>query len=157
MAVVIIDGRVKVTFATAISNVAAPTTTELNAGTALQGYITPDGLDVGASTGKVNTSNLGSTFTTNKAGRREFDISVKFHHESPTDTPYNLLPYNTDGYLVIRRGTTASTAWAAGDKVEVYPVNTGEPMQEKPAPDGVWDFTVPMYVSSDPNTRAVVA
>lgn len=157
MAVVIIDGRVKVTWCTAISNIAAPTTTELNAGTALQSYITPDGLDIGSSTGKVDTSNLGSTFTTTKAGRRGFDISIKFHHNSPTDTPYNLFPYNTDGYLVVRRGTDAATAWASSDKIEVYPCNTGEAMQEKPAPDGTWDFTIPMYVSADPNTRAVVA
>lgn len=157
MAVIIIDGRVKVTFCTAISNIAAPTTTELNAGTALQSYITPDGLDIAASTGKVDVSNLGSTFTTTKAGRRSFDSSIKFHHESGTDVPYNLFPYNTDGYLVVRRGVLATTAWTAADKVEVYPINTGEPMQEKPAPDGTWDFTVPMFVSADPNTRAVVA
>ncbi len=158
MAVIIIDGRVKVTWCSAIANIAAPTTTELNAGTALQQYITPDGLDVSASTGKVDTSNLGSTFTTSKAGRRAFDSSIKFHHESGTDVPYNLFPYNTDGYLVIRRGTALATAaWASSDKVEVYPMNTGEAMQEKPAPDGTWDFTIPMFVSADPNTRAVVA
>ncbi len=157
MAVVIIDGRVKVTFCTAIANIAAPTTTELNAGTALEQFITPDGLDISSSTGKVDVSNLRSTFTTNKAGRRAFDISVKFHHDSPTDTPYNLFPYNTDGYLVVRRGTDATTAWASTNKVEVYPVNSGEAMQEKPAPDGTWDFTIPFMVSSDPNTRAVVA
>ncbi|MDP9145663.1 MAG: hypothetical protein M3N43_13405 [Actinomycetota bacterium] len=157
MAVVIIDGRVRVTWCTAISSIAAPTTTELNNGTLIQGYITPDGLDISASTGKVDVSNLGSTYTTTKAGRRGFDISIKFHHESGTDVPYNLFPYNTDGYIVVRRGTLATTAWASTDKVEVYPINTGEAQQEKPAVDGTWDFTSPMFVSTDPNTRAVVA
>lgn len=157
MTVVIIDGRVKVTWCTAISNIATPTTTELNAGTALQSFITPDGLDITPSTGKVDTSNLGSKYTTNRAGRRAFDITIKFHHDSPTDTPWNLLPYNTDGFLVVRRGTDATTAWATSDKVEVYPINTGEPMQEKPQPDGTYDFSSPMFVSNDPNTRAVVA
>jgi len=157
MTVVIIDGRVKVTWATAIANVAAPTVAELNAGTALQGYITPDGLDITPSTGKVDISNLGSKYTTNRAGRRAFDVTIKFHHDSPTDTPYNLFPYNTDGFLIVRRGVDATTAWGSGDKVEVYPINTGEAMQEKPAPDGTWDFSSPMFVSNDPNTRAVVA
>lgn len=157
MSVVIIDGRVRVTACTAIANIAAPTVAELNAGTALQGFITPDGLVITPSTGKVDVSNLGSKFTTNPAGRRAFDISVKFHHDSPTDTPFNLLPYNTDTNIVVRRGVDATTAWTVADKVEVYPVNTGEAIQEVPKPDGTWDFTSPMFVSLDPNTRAVVA
>lgn len=157
MSVIVIDGRVKVTFATSVAAIAAPTTAEANAGTALQNFITPDGLEIAASTGKVNTSNLGSTFTTNKAGRRSFDIKIMFHHESPTDTPWNLLPYNTDGFLIVRRGVLATTAWAALDKVAVYPVNTGEPNEEKPTVDGVWDFSVEMFLSAEPNTRAVMA
>jgi hypothetical protein len=157
MSVVIIDGRVKVTWCTSIASVAAPTTTELNAGTALQNFITPDGLDIAASTGKVKTSNLGSTFTTNKAGRRAFDIKITFHHDSGTDTAWLLVPYNTDGFLVVRRGILATTAWASSDKVAVYPVNTAEPDEVKPAEDSTWDFMVEMFLSADPNTRAVVA
>ena len=55
MAVVPIDGKVRVTWCNAIANIAAPTTTELNAGTALEGFITPDGLNIGASTGDSAT------------------------------------------------------------------------------------------------------
>lgn len=157
MAVVVIDGRVKVTWASAIASIAAPTTAELNAGTALQGYITPDGLEITPTTGAVDTSNLGSKFTTNRAGRRKFDVSITFHHDSPTDTPYNLFPYQTNGYLVVRRGTDATTAWAASDKVEVYPLECGEAAQEKPAVDSTWDFMTPFFLTTDPNTRAVVA
>lgn len=157
MSVVIIDGRVKVTWCTSVASVAAPTVAEANAGTALQGFITPDGLDIAVATGKVNTSNLGSKTTTSRAGRKDFDVSIKFHHDSPTDTPYNLFPYRTNGFLLVRRGTDATTAWASSDKVEVYPLECGEPNQEKPAPDGTWDFTVPFYLTADENTRAVVA
>lgn len=157
MAVVPIDGKVRVTWCNAVANVASPTTAELNGGTALEGFITPDGLNIGASTGTVDTSNLGSTFTTGRAGRRSFDISLKFHHDSPTDTPFNLLPYRTSGVLVVRRGIDKTTAWTAAQRAEVYPVETQEPSEEPPGPDGSWDFTVPMVVTSDPNTRATVA
>lgn len=157
MSVVIIDGRVKVTFATAIANVAAPTTAELNAGTALQTFITPDGFDIGGDTSAVDTGNLGSKSYLNRAGRKKYDITIQFHHDSPTDTPYNLLPYRTTGFLVVRRGTDATTAWATSDKVEVYPVESGEPMQVKPGPDSTWDFSVKFFVMADENTRAVVA
>jgi hypothetical protein len=123
----------------------------------MQDHITPDGLDITPNTGKRNTSNLGSRQNTYKAGRIEYDIELTLHHASSTDTPYNLLPYNTDGFLVVRRGVLASTAWAANDKVEVYPVNTGEPMEVKPAENGNWDFKSPMFVSAVAETRAVVA
>jgi hypothetical protein len=157
MAVVPIDGNVRVTFCSAITTTTAPTTTELNAGTALEGYITPDGLDIAPTTGQRDTSNLGSRQNTYKSGRKSFAIKVMFHHASGTDVPWNLLPYNTDGFLVVRRGVDATTAWATSDKVEVYPVNTGEPVETKPAPDGNWDFESPMFVSGDAETRAVVA
>jgi|SRR4051812_41894527 hypothetical protein len=158
MSTVIMDGRVRVTWCTAISNIAAPTTTELNAGTALEGYITPDGLDIAMDTGGVDNSNLGSTFTTMKAGRKKPGITVIAHHDSPTDTAYNLIGvYRASGYLVVRRGVDKTTAWTSTDKVEVYPVECGEPLQVKPAPDSVWDFQAPMFVTSDPNTHAVVA
>lgn len=157
MAPVIIDGRVRASWVTAIANINAPTVAELNAGTALEGYITPDGLDISASTGGVDVSNLGSTFTTMRAGRRSFDISIKFHHDGASDVAFNLLPYRTNGYLVVRRGIDKTTAWTAAQKVEVYPLESGEPTELPPAPDGTWDFTSPFYLTSDPQTRATVA
>jgi hypothetical protein len=157
MSVVIIDGRVKVTWATAVANIAAPTVAELNAGTALQGLITPDGLKIDAKTGKVNSSNLGSKTTTYKAGRKEYDVSLTFHHDSPTDTAYNVFTYRAAGYLVVRRGVDATTAWTVADKVEVYPLEAAEPNQENPAPDSTWDFETEFFLTADENTHAVVA
>lgn len=158
MGAVIIDGRVRVTFAVTIANVGLPTVAELNAGTALQTYITPDGLDIGMDTGGVDNSNLASKFTTNRAGRKKPGISITFHHEGPgSDVPYLLLPYQAVGFIIVRRGTDSTIAWTVADKVEVYPVDCGESVQTKPAPDSTWDFTVPMFVMADPNTRAVVA
>lgn len=151
------DGNTKVTFAPAIANIAAPTTTELNAGTALEPYITPSGLQIKASTATVDTSSLASTFTTQGAGRRSFAITVEFKRQTPTDTAYNLLPYKTAGFLVVRRTTTSTTAWLSGQTVEVYPVITGEPELAPPAPNEVAKFTSSMMVGSDPNTRAVIA
>lgn len=157
MAVVPIDGMVRVSWLTACSNVAAPTTTELNNGTAIEGYITPDGLDIGVATGKVNTSNLGSTFTTRRAGRKEVDIKLKMHHDGTSDVAFNLVPYRTAGFLAVRRGIAKGTAWTAAQVVGVYPVESGEAQEEKPAPDGTWDFMVDLFVTTDPNQRAVVA
>lgn len=158
MSTIIIDGRVRVTWAPTIANIAAPTVAELNAGTALETYITPDGLDVGMDTGGVDNSNLASKFTTNRAGRKKPSISLTIHHEGPgANVPWNLLVYQAAGFLVIRRLVDRTVAWTTADKAEVYPVEAGEPMHVKPAPDSNADFVSPLFVTADPNTRAVVA
>ncbi|NUP49011.1 MAG: hypothetical protein HOW97_17150 [Catenulispora sp.] len=152
-----VDGNLKVSFVPAIANIHAPTTTELNAGTGLETYITPTGLQIKATTASVDTSNLASTFTTQGVGRRSFAITVEMKRQSPTDTAYNLVPYRTSGYLVVRRNLTSATAWASGQNVEVYPVVTGERELAPPVINEVQKFVSSMMVTTDPDTAAVIA
>jgi hypothetical protein len=168
MSVVIMDGRVRVYWLTAIpANLALPTVAELNAGLDFTPFVTPDGLDISWTTGKVNVGNVGSTFGLNRVGRREPDISVTFHHDQSTgsaDLAWSTTIYRALGVLVVRTGVDKATAWTVGQgaggltgQVEVYPVEAGEGNRQKPAPDTSWDFTVPLTVYLDPSTRSVVA
>ena len=159
MAVVPIDGRVIVGFATTIANISAPTVTELTTGsTRLETFITPDGLVVNPSTGKVDVSNLGSVANAARAGRINWDLKVTFHHDGTTDTAWNLFPYRTAGYLWVRRGIAQATAVASTQKLSVWGVETGEPDEVDPKPDGVWDFIVDFFVNENGYaSRAVVA
>lgn len=167
MSVVIIDGRVRVSWLTACANIAAPTVAELNAGTNLTAYILPDGLDIGMTTGKVNVGNVGSTFTLEAIGRRNPTVSLTCHHDATsgsTDPAWNLLVYRATGFLAVRMGVDTTTAWTIAQggggtngSVEMYPVECGEYNNVKPQPDGSWDFTVDLSVRLDPNKRSVVA
>lgn len=157
MGVVPIDGRVKVAVLLAVANVGQPTTVELDGGIPAEDFITPDGLDITASTGKVNAGNLGSKQNASKAGRKDYAIKVMFHHDGTADTLYNTLTYQTMVFLAVRRGKDKTIAWTAGDKVEIYPVDCAERNEQKPAPDGTWDFEVEMFTNADASTRAVVA
>jgi hypothetical protein len=164
MSVVIMDGRVRCVWMTACANIALPTVAELNAGTDLTDYITPDGLDIGMTTGKVPVGNVGSTFTLERVGRRSPTIALTLHHNSPTDTPWSLLVYRAVGFFAVRLGIDKATAWTIGQgtggstgTVQVYPVECGDDAPVKPAPDTAWDFTVDLTVYLDPNKRAVVA
>jgi hypothetical protein len=167
MSVVIMDGRVRVYWLTACSNIALPTTTELNAGTDLTGYITPDGLEITVGTGKVPVGNVGSTYTLNRVGRREPDVSLTCHHDATsgsTDPAWNLLVYRAVGFLAVRTGVDKATAWTTGQgaggttgALQMFPVECGEYNPIKPGENTAWDFTVPLTVYLDPNTRAVVA
>lgn len=164
MSVVIIDGRVRVTWMTACANILAPTVAELNAGTALQSYITPDGLDIQFETGKVDVGNVASTYTLERVGRRKPAIKLTMHHDSPTDTPWTLLVYRAVGYLAVRTGIDTTTAWTIGQggggstgSVQVFPVEAGQDSPVNPAPDSTWDFTTDLTVYLDPSPRSVVA
>jgi hypothetical protein len=167
MSVVIMDGRVRVYWLTACANIALPTVAELNAGTSIGPYITPDGLDIGMTTGRVPVGNVTSTFTLERVGRRSPTISLTLHHDATTgstDPAWSLLLYRATGFLAVRLGVDTATAWTVGQgaggttgTVEIYPVECGEYMGVKPAPDTPWDFTVELLVYQDPNKRSVVA
>ena len=153
------DGRTKVSWVLTVANIAAPTTSELNAGTALQSFITPDGL-VGfePETADVDTSALDSTFDTKTAGRASFSGTLlRMKKQTGTDAVYNAMVRDTAGYIVIRRDSTSSIAWAASDKVEVYPSVLGEVRNLPPEANSLHRYEVPVKISSTPNLRATAA
>lgn len=159
MTVITMDGRTSVGWATTIATIGSPTVTELTTGsTRLEGFITPDGLEITPATGEVDVSNLGSRANASRAGRIKWTVKITFHHNSPTDTAWNLFPYRTAGYLWVRRYTDTTVAIASTQQVEVYACETGEPAQMTPKPDGVFDFVSDFFVNENGyNSRAVVA
>lgn len=159
MGVVTMDGRTAVGFATTIATIGAPTVTELTTGsTRLETFITPDGLVITPSTGKVDVSNLASSANANRAGRIAWDVKITFHHDGVVDTAWNLFPYRTNGFLWVRKGIASATAIASTQKVQVWAIETGEPDDVDPKPDGVWDFVSDFFVTEGGyNSRAVVA
>jgi hypothetical protein len=156
---VINDGKTRVYWVTTISNISAPTVAELNAGLDFTERITPDGLAIPAETADVDNSSLASTFTTNRAGRRSFSPEVTFKRgDNPTDDlPWSTLTYQTMGYLAVRRILPYTTAWTAGQEVEIYPIECGERNSIPPAPNEVAKFTSQMKLREEPDTAAVVA
>lgn len=159
MADVFADGNTRVAFVGAISNIAAPTTAELNAGTLLQSVITSDGLmGFEATTAEVDTTSLASTFNTKTIGRDDFSgTGLRLKKQTSTDTVFNLLTRGTSGYIVVRRGVTETTAWTASQLVEVYPVTCGQTKYLPPEANSVQKYEVPTPVTSAPNLRATVA
>lgn len=153
------DGTTRVAYVPSIASIAAPTVAELNAGTLLQSYVTPDGL-VGfeATTAEVDTSSLASTFDTKGIGRDSFSgTMLRLKKQSGVDTPYGLMTRGTEGYIVIRRWIPETTAWAAAQKVEVYPIVCGRERLLPAEANSVSKYEVPTMVRSAPELRATVA
>ncbi len=153
------DGRTRVYWVPTIANINAPTVAELNAGTLLHSTMTPDGL-IGfeADTADVDNSALDSTFDTKVAGRAAYSgTMLRLKKQTGTDTLYAFFVRDLAGYVVVRRDAAAATAWAASDKVEVYPAVTGETRLLGPEPNSIRKYEVPIKVSAQPALRSTVA
>ena len=153
------DGNTRVAYVPTIANIAAPTTTELNAGTLLQSVITSDGL-IGfePTTSDVDNTALNSTFNTVTIGRDQYSgTMLRFKKQSGTDTAYATLTRGTSGYIVIRRDVAETTAWTSTQAVEVYPVTFGQTRRLTPEGNSLTRWEVDTKITSAPQIRAAVA
>jgi hypothetical protein len=151
------EGNYLVTWVTTIADKAEPTVTELGAGVDLEGRITPTGVTREPSTDKKDTSKLNSTFSTQSTGRRSFNLSVQYvREETDTGGLEAALVYKALGYLVIRDNIAASTAYAASQEVEVYPVQVDQPAKSPPAANEDQMITVGFSMRDEPALDAVV-
>jgi hypothetical protein len=156
---IIVDGTVKVAFVPTIASLAAPTTVEILAGDDIDTFITADGL-IGfePETAEVDTTALSSTFDTKRPGRASFSgTMLRLKKQTGTDTTYTTLVRGTEGYIVVRRYVAAATAWAAADKVSVYPIQCGETKDLAPEANTTARYEVPTMITLKPELRAVAA
>ena len=157
MADIISDGMTRVSWVSTISNAAAPTTSELNAGVALESFITPDGLGITTSTDGVDNSALSSTQSTQVAGRRSDELEVTFKQQGQAAVPWTTFASRPNGYVVVRRGVAAATAWTASQKVQVFPAQAGDRQMVSPAPNEVEKCSVTDFVTAAVQDAATVA
>jgi hypothetical protein len=153
------DGKTRVYWVTSISNQAAPTTTELNAGIDLTSTLTADGLSgLNPDTADVDTSSLASTFSTNVNGRTSFsNTQLTLKKQSGTDTIFTTLTRDTAGFLAVRRSAAQATAWASAQALEVYPALCEEVSRIDPAPNTVERYVIGLKITASPSLRAAVA
>lgn len=154
-----IDGKVRVAWVSTIADISAPTTTELNAGILLQSTMTKDGLmGFQPDTASVDTGSLASKFDTARTGRINYsNTGLRIKKQTGTDTIWNTLTLDTEGYIVLRRYVDEGTAWASSDKVQVYPAVCGETKDLDPEPNTLGRYEVPIFLTDEPDLRAVVA
>jgi hypothetical protein len=153
------DGNIRIFSVPAITNIAGPTTTELNAGTDLTPFITPDGL-VGfePDTAAVPNAKINSTFDTQQPGRASWSGTLlRFIKQTGTDTIHDTLIRGYTTNIVVRRGGVAySTGWATGQKLETYPVACGQRRKLAPESNAVERYEVPLFITSQPADPATV-
>lgn len=160
MADIVADAKTRVAWVTTISNKAAPTTTELNAGIDLSMLVTADGLTgFKADTARVDTTAVGSDFDTERTGRASFGgaTMVRLKKQDTGDSAYTTMVRRATGYIVIRKSVARTTAWTAGQAVQVFPAECGETGWVDFEPNSLERYEVPIALTDEPSLRATVA
>lgn len=141
-----------------IASKTAPTAAEINAATDISGFVPKDGLKPGMSNSKVKNDDITSAFSPEIPGSWSADLVLTCFRDDVADTAWNLFQTrNTAGFIVIRRMILVTTAVAAGQKVEVYPVSTMMPELQQTAENERQKFDLPLAVTSEPKLSATVA
>jgi hypothetical protein len=151
------DGMIKASFVSAIANVAAPTTTELNAGVPLEAQLTADGLAVSSDTASVDTSKLNSTSNSEIVGRDSFTAGVTYVRGSHAYATaiQTALVRGASGYLVVRRDVTSSDR--VGDRPEGrgLPGAVQAPNPATPAANALQTVEVGLSVTDGGSVRGI--
>lgn len=161
MADIIVDGRTKVNFVpTVASALLIPTAVEVLAGTSLEFFLTAAGLEgFEPSTAEVDNTSLGSSTDTNLPGRAGYSgTGLVLKKQTPTDTVWTTLTtFGTVGFIVIRDDLPVATAFAAAQKVAVYPIVTGQwGFQGRGDKNSMLRYRVPTPISGNPNLAATL-
>ena len=159
MADIIGDGKERWDWVPSISNIAAPTTAELNAGVRISQWMTKDGATGWSpEVADAPNSSIESTFDTAVNGRRTFSgPRLRFKKQSGSDTVYTTITPDATGYITRRKSLAAATAFASAQPIQVYPVMAGEAAwldQEDNMPER---FDIQFKITSQPSLRAAVA
>lgn len=151
------DGKTRVAFVTTIAApISTPSPTEIAAGTDLSPYITKSGLSTPSNQNMVASGALAETFDAEVPGTFGGPIELTMFRDRPDDDAWNLFTFGTEGFIVIRYGVLSETAFTAGDDVEVYPIQTHEPIMTPPASNENATFKVMCAVTGQPELHAVV-
>lgn len=138
---VVADGTVSVKFVPAITSLTAPSlATDLNATGAIDMscLLTKSGFAPGADTNSISDDRLCSKQVFEDYGTVTYTLAELEYIIDPqnatsaSNKAYAALPTGTTGYLVVRWGKDVDVAWAAADKVDIYPVKLGPRVKQPP-------------------------
>ena len=151
------EGMTKVAWVVTLSSVSAPSAAQLTAGTDITTFITKDGLNISLTQNNVENTSLAETFDSQLVGSWGGDPSITFKRNNASDTAWDLFEWGAVGFLVVRRGVLFSTAFAAAQKVEVYPAQAHEPVPNNTAANAQSTATVKFAITAQPDLHAVAA
>jgi hypothetical protein len=151
------DGMLRVQLVAVIANIAAPTVAELGVGTHITSFVTKDGLTVPSDQNNVDVGSAAENYNAQVPGTFGGAVEITGMRDNAADTLWDLITYNLARFIVVRRGIATAAAFAAAQKVEVYPATFHEPVPDQTGGDEVARFTLSAPCWARPEMKAVVA
>jgi len=149
-------GTTKLFFVLTISNTAAPTAAEVNAGTRLDTQIA----EVAGFSFKNNPIDIPvmSTAFVGKINGEDTveDSSLTFYEDSVTNPILTAQAKGTNGYVVIFYGGTAGASPAAGDKCEVWPATVASTARMYSAGNEAAKYQISYALTAQPTSPTLV-
>lgn len=157
MARLIPNAATRVDFVTTIADITAPTVTEITNGTELTMFLVT--LEASTSGQTVPTPAFDSLFETNIPGTASATFTAEFYRDDASDTAWDTLPRQTEGYFVISRfGYSGSgNTPATGDDCEVWPIRVITRSALALTNNEVQRFNLEAAVPTEPAEDATVA
>lgn len=150
-AAVAADGNIRVAFCTTLTT-SAPTAAQCTSGTDLSFYLTPDGLTPSLDQQQISDDRLADTQTFEAPGRYTLSLGELKFVINPTSAPDNAaitaLTNGATGFLVIRYGISANTAFAAAQKVDFWPITVGITLKQPPEANSVLKAVTKVFVTN---------
>ncbi len=148
------DGNVRVTWTPTMSDPAAPSVATLNGVTAvdLSCYLTADGLTTGADEQSVTDDRLCTVQSFEKPGRFSHTMQLSYVYQpqlpaAQDNKAQTTLVHLTTGFITIGWGLAYTTAYIAGQIVDVYPVQAGKQIKQPPEANAVLKIMQKVFVT----------
>ena len=153
------DEYTKVAICTAIADINAPTTAELNAGTDLSTWIVKDGLETPTNQNTIKVATLANRYDAEIPGTYSGPVKLTCVRDSVSgdDDAWTLFQLDLVVFTVVRRMIKWDTAWTAAQKVEVYPGVCGQKLMAKSAENEPQRFEITITGNREPKLEATVA
>ena len=158
MAHIIPNENTWIGFATAApADPSAPTAAEIGAATDLTGFVSQ--ITATSQGNSIPTPTLDTLFETSVPGTSQAQFSGDFYRDDAADTAWTSLPRGTLGWFYISRfgGTGTNSAPAAGDIVEVWPIQVTSRAAAPLSSNTPQTFTLTAAVVAEPDEDAVVS
>lgn len=155
------DGISKVWFVPTLSSTTSPSLAQIEAGTELTPFITPQGVNTPDEGQEADASDLSSARDKTVPSTVSGQYTGEFYRDDvpANDEAWSALPRLAEGYLVIARfgGSGTDNAIAATDSVEVTQVRVANRSNSGLPRGQVLRFSTVMSVSAEPVLDATVA
>lgn len=153
------DDNWRVVWVPTIADTAAPTVAEIEAGTPITYSLTPDGWSPTQSQAMIADGRLTLGQALERPGRKTKSLSIKYVDgpDGAGVVAADLLVEGTEGHVVVRRGVPNGEAFAAAQKVSVWPVQAGEQVEDPPTENGVDTISQVLAVTGVVQSRVAVA